>query len=122
MKTLQKMVASIVFSAAFLTAPLAAAHAMLHASTPTAGAVLKVAPTEIVLTFNEKIEQAFSTVTLLDRMGKVVKTEKGKVDVGNKTIIRVRTIGLAAGTYKVKWAVAGNDGHRRTGDFSFSVK
>lgn len=119
---IQKILAACVFSASILTAPFATAHAMLHASSPTAGAVLKVAPTEITLTFNEKIEQAFSTVTLHNSKGKVVKTEKGKVDANDKAVVRVRTSGLSAGTYKVKWAVAGHDGHRRTGDFTFSVK
>jgi methionine-rich copper-binding protein CopC len=122
MKTIQKIVAAGVFTAATIAAPLAMAHAKLTASTPTPGAVLETAPAEISLTFNEKVEQAFSTVTLTYTDGKVVETEKAKVDAGNPAIVRLQTKGLTTGTYTVKWAVAGHDGHRRTGTFSFSVK
>jgi methionine-rich copper-binding protein CopC len=122
MKSIQKIVAACVFSAATIAAPLAMAHAKLAASNPTPGAVLEAAPAEISLTFNEKVEQAFSTVTLTYTDGKVVETEKAKVDATNPTIVRLQTKGLSTGTYTVKWAVAGHDGHRRTGTFSFSVK
>ena len=122
MKTVQKIVATVVFAAATLAAPFAMAHAKLTASNPTPGAVLEAAPTEITLTFNEKVEQAFSTVTLTYTDGKVVDTEKAKVDAANPAIVRLQTKGLTTGTYTVKWAVAGHDGHRRTGTFSFSVK
>lgn len=122
MKTIKKIVSACVFTAATIAAPLAMAHAKLTSSNPTPGAVLEAAPAEITLTFNEKIEQAFSTVTLTFTDGKVVETEKAKVDAANPAIVRVQTKGLSAGTYTVKWAVAGHDGHRRTGTFSFSVK
>lgn len=122
MKTIQKIVTACVLAAATLAAPLAMAHAKLTASNPTPGAVLETAPAEISLTFNEKVEQAFSTVTLTYTDGKVVETEKAKVDAANPAIVRLQTKGLTTGTYTVKWAVAGHDGHRRTGTFSFSVK
>lgn len=102
MKTHQKILAACVFSAATLAAPLAMAHAKLTASNPSAGAVLKAAPTDITLTFNEKIEQAFSTVTLTNSEGKAVKTEKARVDAVNPAVVRVQTNGLAAGKYTVK--------------------
>jgi methionine-rich copper-binding protein CopC len=122
MNTLQKILTACVFSAATLAAPLAMAHAKLTASNPAAGAVLETAPADISLTFNEKIEQAFSNVTLTNSEGKAVETVKAKVDATNPAVVRVHTNGLSAGKYTVKWAVAGHDGHRRTGTFSFSVK
>lgn len=122
MKALQHILAGCLFSAAVLVAPSASAHAMLKASSPASGAVLKSSPTEITLTSNEKIEQAFSSVTVASIKGKMVKTEKGIVDATNATVMRVRLTKLPAGMYTVKWAVAGNDGHRRTGNFPFSVK
>ena len=122
MRTHQKVLAACVFSAATLAAPLAMAHAKLTASNPAAGAVLEAAPTAITLTFNEKIERAFSSITLTNSEGKAVPTDKEEVDAANPAVVRVRTNGLVAGKYTVKWAVAGRDGHRRTGTFSFSVK
>lgn len=122
MNTPQKILAACGFFAATVAAPLAMAHAKLNASNPAAGAVLEAAPADISLTFNEKIEQAFSTVTLTNSQGKAVETDKATVEATNPAVVRVHTKGLSAGKYTVKWAVAGHDGHRRTGTFSFSVK
>jgi methionine-rich copper-binding protein CopC len=121
-KTVQRIVAACVFTAATIAAPLAMAHAKLTASNPAAGAVLEAAPAEITLTFNEKVEQAFSTVTLTNTEGKAIETDKATVDAAHPAVLRVHTKRLSAGRYTVKWAVAGHDGHRRTGNFSFSVK
>jgi copper resistance protein C len=122
MTTVKNIVAACVVVAATIAAPLAMAHAKLAASNPAPGAVLDAGPGEIVLTFNEKIEPAFSTVTLTHADGKAVDTDKARVDVANPAMLRVQARTLATGTYTVKWAVAGQDGHRRTGTFSFSVK
>ena len=102
MKTLQKIVAACVFTAATIAAPFVMAHAKLSTSNPTPGAVLETAPAEITLTFNEKVEQAFSTVTLTYTDGKVIATDKAKVDVANPKIVRLQTKGLSTGTYTVK--------------------
>jgi len=115
------MIASA-FAASVLASPFASAHASLKASDPLAGSTVATAPKQISLTFNEKIEQAFSTVTLNDSTGKAVTTAKAKVDADNPAVLRLETPTLAAGAYTVKWAVAGHDGHRRTGEFSFTVK
>lgn len=122
MRTAQHIVAACILAVTSIATPLAFAHAKLTASNPAPGAVLDTAPTDIVLTFNEKVEQAFSKVSLSSADGKVVATEKAKVDAANPAIVRVQARGLSTGTYTVKWAVAGQDGHRRTGTFSFSVK
>jgi methionine-rich copper-binding protein CopC len=83
---------------------------------------LGAAPKEIALTFNEKIEAAFSSITLSTDGGKAVTAGKARVDAGNPAILHLDLPALAAGGYTVKWAVAGHDGHRRTGEFKFSVK
>jgi methionine-rich copper-binding protein CopC len=111
-----------VLSSAVLAAPFAAAHAKLTESDPKAGAVLEAAPREIALTFNEKIAQSFSTMSVVDSDGKAVSDEKAQVDLANPAVLRLPLPRLHAGAYTVKWAVAGRDGHRRTGDLTFSVK
>lgn len=117
---------TIIFSAAMTTAalasPFASAHASLKSSIPAAGATVARAPKEISLTFNEKVEEAFSTVTLADGHGKPVASSKAKVDAGNPAILRMQAPALSAGAYTVSWAVAGHDGHRRKGAFTFTVK
>lgn len=127
MKTLHIMLATAIMATTTLAAPFAAAHASLKSSDPAANAVLAVAPKEIALTFNEKVEQAFSTITLSDAGGKTVAgaatgPAKATVDTENPAILRLVLPPLPAGAYTVVWAVAGHDGHRRKGDFTFTVK
>ncbi|CDG83810.1 copper resistance CopC family protein [Janthinobacterium agaricidamnosum NBRC 102515 = DSM 9628] len=116
------MILAGAMAAATLASPFAAAHASLKSASPEAGAVLAAAPRDITLTFNEKIEEAFSTMTLADAQGKAVVAEKARIDATNPAILRLEVPPLPAGAYSVTWAVAGHDGHRRKGDFKFTVK
>lgn len=122
MKALHTIILATATATAALASPFAAAHASLKSSIPAAGATVATAPKEISLTFNEKVEEAFSTVTLADGQGKPVASSKAKVDAGNRAILRMQAPTMSAGTYTVTWAVAGHDGHRRKGAFKFTVK
>lgn len=122
MKALRTLIVAAAMAAATLVSPFASAHATLKSSNPEAGATLAAAPKDITLTFNEKIEEAFSTITIADGQGKEVTAGKAKVDTTNPAILRLDVPALAAGSYTVTWAVAGHDGHRRKGDFKFTVK
>jgi methionine-rich copper-binding protein CopC len=122
MKALRTLIAATAMAATAVASPFAAAHASLKSSNPEAGAALTAAPKEIVLTFNEKVEEAFSIITLADGEGKAITAGKAKVDAANPEILRLDAPTLAPGSYTVTWAVAGHDGHRRKGDFKFSVK
>jgi methionine-rich copper-binding protein CopC len=102
MKTLKTLLAATVLSSAVIAAPFASAHAKL--------------------TFNEKIEQSFSSMSVIDSDGKAVSDEKAKVDTANPAVLRLPLTRMHPGAYTVKWAVAGHDGHRRTGDLTFTVK
>lgn len=105
-----------------LAAAPAAAHAVLKSSEPQRGAILAAAPTQLILTFNEKIEAAFTSVTVSKDKGQPVATGKAAPDAANPAVVRLALPALGAGVYVVKWAVAGHDGHRRTGDFTFTVR
>jgi hypothetical protein len=122
MNPIRTLVIAATMAAAIVASPFAAAHASLKSSNPEAGAALTTAPKEIVLTFNEKVEEAFSTIAVADGEGKPVVAEKAKVDAANPAILRLTAPALGAGSYTVTWAVAGHDGHRRKGDFKFTVK
>lgn len=122
MRALRTLVATSALSAAMLASPFAAAHASLKSSTPAADATVTAVPAEVTLTFNEKIEPAFSSIAIADGHGKSVATDKARVDATNPAMLRLTVPALAAGTYTVTWAVAGHDGHRRKGDFKFTVK
>ena len=122
MKALRTLIVAAAMAAATLASPFASAHATLKVSNPEAGATLAAAPKDITLTFNEKIEESFSTITIADGQRKEVTAGKAKVDTTNPAILRLDVPALAAGSYTVTWAVAGHDGHRRKGDFKFTVK
>ncbi len=122
MKALRTMIIATAMAGATVVSPFASAHASLKSANPEAGATLTAAPKEIALTFNEKVEEAFSTITLADGEGKAITADKAKVDAANPAILRLESPTLAAGSYTVTWAVAGHDGHRRKGDFKFTVK
>ncbi|OEZ63951.1 copper resistance protein CopC [Duganella sp. HH105] len=125
MKTLHTLVAAAVVAVATLSAPVATAHASLKSSNPAANAVLDSSPKEIALIFNEKVEPAFSSITLTGAAGRVLAgalSDKATVDNANPAILRLVLPPLPAGAYTVAWAVAGPDGHRRKGEFTFTVK
>jgi methionine-rich copper-binding protein CopC len=110
------------FLAGVLASPLALAHAALKSSQPAANAVLEQAPRDIQLTFNEKVESAFSSIVLQDAGGKDVAAGKAQVDAGNPLLMKLDLPALASGAYSVRWVAVGPDGHRRTGQFGFTVK
>ncbi len=122
MKTLRTTMLVAAAAAATLMSPLASAHAVLKSSTPSAGATVAAAPKEITLTFNERVEEAFSTVTLADGAGKALAVGKARLDAANPVTLRMQVPVLHAGAYSVSWAVAGHDGHRTKGNFKFAVK
>lgn len=107
----------------FATAPLFAwAHATIVKSEPAKDAQLSAAPAAIVLTFNEDIESAFSSVKLHRHGGKAIAIEKAKVDTADKKVLRAVVPALAQGKYTVKYSTMGRDGHKRAGTFDFAIK
>ena len=79
------------------------------------------APKEIVLTFTEQLEGAFSTIEVRNEAGAAVQAGKATVDPQQRTHLRVPLKPLAPGTYKVIWRVLSVDTHRTQGDFTFRV-
>jgi methionine-rich copper-binding protein CopC len=106
--------------AAFVAAlPSAAlAHAMLDHAMPPVGSSQNTAPREVVLSFTEDLEPAFSSIEVRSEAGAVVSSGKAKVQ---HTQMRVPLKALGAGTYKVIWRVLSVDTHRTQGDFTFKV-
>lgn len=97
-------------------------HAELKSSVPSAGAHLGIVPRELRLTFTVAPELGFSTVTLVGPGG--IAISLGPVRAASesrKTIIVTVPGALTAGTYTVKWKIAGEDGHPVAGQFDFTV-
>ena len=93
-------------------------HAHLSKAAPAANASVG-APQEIVLTFTEPLERAFSTIEVTDATGKKVQTDKTQV---KDNVMRLPLKPLPAGIYKVDWRVLSVDTHKSQGSFRFTVK
>jgi methionine-rich copper-binding protein CopC len=101
-----------------LAAGQASAHAMLDHAEPRVGNNIATAPHEVTLWFTQKLEPAFSTVTVTDAAGKRVDDGKTRVS-GSQMSVSLRPGGT--GTYHVKWRALSVDSHATDGSFTFQV-
>ncbi len=93
-------------------------HASLERARPLVGSTVSDAPKEIVLTFSENLEPAFSRIIVTDVGGTQVSNGKAQVD-GNT--MRVGLKSLTSGSYKVSWRAVSTDTHAMQGSFVFQV-
>ncbi|MFF4256426.1 copper resistance CopC/CopD family protein [Streptomyces sp. NPDC001663] len=98
----------------------ASAHAALTGSDPAQGVVVDKAPTQVSLTFSEKVATSGDSVRVLDPKGKRVDNAK-PTDVSGTTYAVQLKSGLADGTYTVAWQVVSADSHPVAGAFTFSI-
>jgi len=96
----------------------ASAHAFLDHAEPRVGNTVATAPREVTLWFTQKLEPAFSNITVTNSAGQRVDTGKTRVS-GNQMSVSLRSGG--AGTYRVNWRVLSVDTHRTDGSFTFQV-
>lgn len=121
MKTPTYLIAVLLAAATLIESP-AWAHAALASAEPANNATLATSPATITLRFNEKLEGNFSSIKVMDAAGHAVTTQKAVLDVTDPKILHVALPALQGGKYSVQWSAIGHDGHRRTGDYTFSVK
>jgi methionine-rich copper-binding protein CopC len=100
----------------------ALAHPALLTSSPSPGALLDAPPKEIVLTFSEKLEPAFSAVKVADSAGRDIASAKAQADPATSSRLQLTLPPLKAGTYTVRWTAVGHDAHPGKGDYIFTVK
>ena len=96
----------------------AAAHAMLERAEPRVGNTVAMAPRDVTLWFTQKLEAAFSTISVTDPAGQRIDTGKARVS-GNQMSVSIRAGG--AGMYRVIWRVLSADAHTTDGSFTFQV-
>jgi len=94
------------------------AHAFLDHAEPRVGNKVASPPREVTLTFTQKLEQAFSSVTVTGPSGQRVDAGKARVN-GNQMSVSLK--GGGAGTYHVNWHVLSVDTHTTDGNFTFEV-
>ncbi len=98
------------------------AHAVLVRSTPAARATLSGPPERVSLWFNERLEPAYSRLSVWDAGGRQVDGADAAVDPAEPTRLSVSVPGLAPGTYMVKYRVLSVDGHLVESQYSFTVR
>jgi len=103
---------------ALVTAAPASAHAALVSSTPEDGAELDEAPSEIVLEFNEDIQDLGNEIVVVDSEGTPVADGEPVAD--GATVMQA-VMGGAAGAFTVTWRVVSADGHPISGELSYEV-
>ncbi|TCS33098.1 hypothetical protein EDC30_11839 [Paucimonas lemoignei] len=122
MKSSRRYVLSMLFAAVAATGTAGAwAHATLQSSIPAKDAEV-TAPKEVTLRFNEKLEAAFSSAKVINSNGKPVTAGKAALDATDPSVLKVPVQNLTPGKYTVQFGVVGHDGHRRKGEYSFTVK
>ncbi|PWI14412.1 transporter [Streptomyces sp. Act143] len=100
----------------------ASAHAVLTSSDPRGGTVLKSAPKEVTVTFDESVALAEDSVRVLDPDGRPVTAGDPTHADGVADTARVALTGdLQDGTYTVSWRVLSADSHSVSGAFTFFV-
>ncbi len=97
------------------------AHSLLVRSQPERRATVTRPPEEVRLWFSERIEPAYARVSVWDAGGKQVDAGDAAVDQADATTLAVRTPGLRAGRYTVRYRVLSVDGHIVESSFDFTV-
>lgn len=110
--------ALMLVSAALLAAP-ASAHSALVGTDPVSGAVLAEVPDEVRLTFTEPVRISRDAVQLFDADGKPTATSA--VALADAVVVALPE-GLPDGTHLLRWRVRSYDGHRLSGDVTFSIR
>ncbi|MGW0087175.1 copper resistance CopC/CopD family protein [Streptomyces sp. NPDC003393] len=98
----------------------ASAHAALTGSDPQQGVVVDKAPTQVSLTFSEKVALNDDSLRVLDPKGERVDTGDPSDVSGTTYAVRLHA-GLPDGTYTVAYQVVSADSHPVGGAFTFSI-
>jgi copper resistance protein C len=96
------------------------AHAFLKTASPAVGSTVQHAPSQVVLSFTEDLEGAFSTIVVHNAQGAAEQAGKARVGPG-RAQMHVGLKHLPPGTYTVIWHALSVDTHRTQGSFTFTV-
>lgn len=98
------------------------AHPEIIRTVPEAGVVLSESPEEVLVVFNEPVEDAFSSLELFDSQGQQVDAGGGGRSATDETALRVGLSTIGPGVYTAVWQVVGSDGHKIRGNFAFTIR
>lgn len=120
MKLIKSFALSVAFLAGTFSATAVLAHAKMQMAMPAANSV-GASPKSIMVHFNEKVTAKLSGFEVIGPDGKTLPLAP-QVDKSGLMLTAKVDKPLAPGVYKVKWHAVAADGHRMTGDYSFTIK
>ena len=98
----------------------AAAHTELVSSSPADGAVLEIAPVQIVFTFDENLLPGTTSLSVFDDAGAVLASST--VEPQGASVSMPLPDSLPPGLLHAAYRVVSEDGHPVTGEISFTVQ
>lgn len=96
------------------------AHASLDHAEPRVGNTVSPAPSAVTLWFTQNIEQAFSTMEVVNAAGARVSIGRPRID-GANSMMQIGLKPLPPGVYRVRWRALSVDTHKTEGSFTFVV-
>jgi copper transport protein len=112
----------LVAAVAALALPaVAAAHAVLVKTTPTASVVVNSPPPVVLLKYSETVEPRFAAISVTDAAGSQQTAGPPQRSADDPTTLVVPLKRVAQGWYLVYWRVISADGHPVRGAFTFAV-
>lgn len=102
--------------------PQAIAHAKLIRSEPEPFEVVPAARVHVRLWFNERLEDEFNAIQVVDAIGRQVENGPALVNPQDRTNLVVHLGNLAPGPYVIHWKIFSVDGHTARGRLTFTVK
>jgi copper transport protein len=110
----------IMMMSVFVTPHDVSAHAVLVDAVPPANAELTEAPSKVVLTFNERLEEGLASLKVIDSNKKPVTDNKAQINA-ERTTVTIDLPKLGQGSYLVTYHVISADGHPVEGTYLFAV-
>lgn len=105
-----------------LASPEVVAHAILVKAVPEREATVPEAPSEVLLTFNEGVGDAFLALAVVDGKGKRVDKHDARLDFTDRSRLRASVENLTPGRYMVRYRVLSADGHVVSGKYFFQIQ
>lgn len=99
----------------------ASAHDALVASSPAADGTVETLPSEITLTFSDKLITGDGATELVVTDAAGASVVNGPATVDGAIVTQPLVAEAASGAYHVVWKVVSSDGHPTSGEFSFTV-
>lgn len=106
----------------FIMPAAAQGHAYPDHADPKVGSTISVAPTQVRIWFDSDLEPVFSSIMVHTADGRMVDKGDGGVAASDPTLLEVSVPPLPPGKYIVIWSVVARDGHRTSGDYTFTIK